>query len=58
MVLNPDGRMVGTVGLDDIAVISTEDALLVVNMKRLEEMPSVMQELFAQLRQKNEGKYL
>jgi mannose-1-phosphate guanylyltransferase len=54
LVVNTDGRMVVTAGLDNVAVITTEDAIFVVDMKQLEEMPETMQELFARLR--DEGK--
>lgn len=50
LVVNGDDRVVVTAGLDDIAVITTNDAVMVINMKQLEEMPATMQELFARLR--------
>lgn len=50
LVVNADDRVVVTAGLDNIAVITTDDAVMVVNMKRLEDMPATMQELFARLR--------
>jgi len=50
LVVNGDDRIVVTAGLDNIAVITTADAVMVINMARLEEMPSTMQDLFERLR--------
>lgn len=58
LVLSTDERIVVTAGLDHIAIIDTTDALLVVDMQRLEEMPSIMQQLLAKLRQEGKEKYL
>lgn len=58
LVINTDHRIVTTAGLDHIAVITTEDAVLVVDLKRLEEMPEIMQRLFEKLRSEGKGKYL
>lgn len=58
LVLNSDGRLVVTAGLDHIAVVATEDALLVVDMHRLEEVPSIMQELLEKLRAEGKEEYL
>ena len=58
LVLNTDQRIVVTAGLDHIAVIATDDALLVVDMQRLEEMPSIMQELLAKLHEEGKDEYL
>ena len=54
LVVSTDDSVVVTAGLDNIAVITTEDAVMVINLARLEEMPSTMQDLFARLR--SEGK--
>ncbi|MGL5809434.1 MAG: mannose-1-phosphate guanylyltransferase [Nocardioides sp.] len=58
LVVNSDRRVVVTAGLDDIAVISTDDAVMVINMARLEEMPATMQELFTRLRGAGKGALL
>lgn len=54
LVLNTDDRVVVTAGLDHVAVITTEKAVFVVDMRKLEEMPETMQELINRLRM--EGK--
>lgn len=58
LVVNGDDRVVVTAGLDDIAVITTHDAVMVINMKQLEGMPATMQELFARLRAEGKGELL
>ncbi len=58
LVVNADDRVVVTAGLDNIAVITTDDAVMVINMQRLEEMPATMQELFARLRSEGKGELL
>lgn len=58
LVLNTDDRIVVTAGLDHIAVISTDDAVLVVDLQRLEEMPSIMKELLTKLRAEGKEAYL
>ncbi len=55
LVVNGDDRVVVTAGLEDIAVITTQDAVMVINMKQLEEMPATLQELFARLRAEGKG---
>ena len=58
LVLNTDERIVVTAGLDRIAVVATQDALLVVDMQHLEEMPGIMQELIEKLREQGKEDYL
>jgi mannose-1-phosphate guanylyltransferase/mannose-6-phosphate isomerase len=58
LVINTDDRIVTTAGLDHIAVITTEDAVLVVDLRRLEEMPEMMLRLFEKLRREGKGQYL
>lgn len=58
LVVNGDDRVVVTAGLEDIAVITTQDAVMVINMKQLEEMPATMQELFVRLRAEGKGELL
>lgn len=58
LVLNTDDRLVVTAGLDQIAVIAMQDSLLVVNMRRLEEVPSTMKDLVEKLRQEGKEEYL
>ncbi len=58
LVVNTDDRVVVTAGLDNIAVITTDDAVMVVNMQRLEDMPATMQELFARLRAEGKDELL
>lgn len=58
LVLNTDQRIVVTAGLEHIGVIATEDALLVVDMRRVEEMPSIMQELLEKLQKEGKERYL
>lgn len=50
LVLNTDERVVVTAGLDHVAVITTDDTVFVVDMRKLEQMPETMQELIARLR--------
>ena len=49
MVSNADGRLVATAGLDDIAIITTDDAVLVLNMTQVDSDPDMMKRLIAQL---------
>lgn len=49
MINNPDGRLIATAGLDDIAIITTDDAVLVLNMTQVESDPTMMKRLLAQL---------
>jgi mannose-1-phosphate guanylyltransferase/mannose-6-phosphate isomerase len=58
LVLNTDDRNVTTAGLDHIGVITTEDAVFVVDLSRLEEMPEIMQKLFEKLRSEGKGHLL
>jgi mannose-1-phosphate guanylyltransferase len=58
LVINGDDRVVVTAGLDDIAVITTRDAVMVINMKQLEEMPATLQDVFARLRAEGKGELL
>lgn len=58
LVVNGDDRVVVTAGLDNIAVITTNDAVMVINMAQLDEMPSTMQDLFARLRSEGKGELL
>ena len=58
MVSNPDGRLVATAGLEDIVVVSTEDAVLVLHMSQLETVPETMKELLAKLTDEGKERYL
>jgi mannose-1-phosphate guanylyltransferase/mannose-6-phosphate isomerase len=58
MVSNADGRLVATAGLDDIAIITTEDAVLVVNMAQLERDPLLMKRLLDELVAHGQDGYL
>ncbi len=58
LVVNGDDRVVVTAGLDNVAVITTHDAVMVINLNRLDEMPETMQELFARLRAEGRGELL
>ena len=49
MINSRDGRLVATAGLDDIAIITTEDAVLVLNMTQVESDPTMMKRLLEQL---------
>ncbi len=49
MINNQDGRLIATAGLDDIAIITTDDAVLVLNMTQVESDPTLMKRLLAQL---------
>ena len=49
LISNQDGRLVATAGLDDIAIITTEDAVLVLNMSRVDGDPDMIKRLLAQL---------
>jgi mannose-1-phosphate guanylyltransferase len=51
----PGAQSVVTVGLENVAVITTEDAILVISLKKLEEMPGTMQTLLAELRERGLG---
>jgi mannose-1-phosphate guanylyltransferase/mannose-6-phosphate isomerase len=46
---NQDGRLVATAGLDDIAIVTTEDAVLVLNMTQVDSDPDMIKRLLAQL---------
>jgi len=46
---NKDGRLVATAGLDDIAIVTTEDAVLVLNMSQVDSDPDMIKRLLAQL---------
>ncbi|MFZ2504273.1 MAG: sugar phosphate nucleotidyltransferase [Nocardioides sp.] len=58
LVLNTDQRVVVTAGLDNVAVITTDEAVFVVDMRQLEAMPSTMQELFKRLQFEGKGELL
>ncbi len=58
LVINNDDRTVTTAGLDHIGVITTDDAVLVVDLTQLEEMPEIMQKLFEKLRSEGKGHLL
>ena len=58
MVSNPDGRLVATAGLEDIIVVSTEDAVLVMHMSQLETVPETMRELLTKLTEQGKETYL
>ena len=49
MVNSQDGRLIATAGLDDIAIITTEDAVLVLNMAQVDADPDMMKRLVDQL---------
>lgn len=49
MVNSQDGRLIATAGLDDIAIITTEDAVLVLNMTQVDSDPGMMKRLLEQL---------
>ena len=58
MVSNPDGRLVATAGLEDVIVVSTEDAVLVLHMSQLETVPETMRQLLTKLAQEGKEDYL
>jgi mannose-1-phosphate guanylyltransferase len=58
LVVNGDDRVVVTAGLDNVAVITTPDAVMVIDLNKLEEMPATMQDLFARLRSEGKGELL
>ncbi|MGL5825352.1 MAG: mannose-1-phosphate guanylyltransferase [Nocardioides sp.] len=58
LVVNGDDRVVVTAGLDNIAVITTPDAVMVIDLNKLDEMPATMQDLFARLRAEGKGDLL
>ena len=58
LVNNADGRLVATAGLDDIAIVSTDDAVLVLNMAEVERDPSIMQRLLDELAAHGQDGYL
>ena len=58
MVSNPDGRLVATAGLEDIVVVSTDDAVLVLNMAELETVPETMRQLLEKITRQGKEDYL
>ncbi len=58
LVLNTDDRIVATAGLDHIAVVTVDDTVFVVDLRRIEEAPEMMQRLFEKMRRKGQGEYL
>ncbi len=58
LVNNADGRLVATAGLDDIAIVTTDDAVLVLNMAQVERDPSIMQRLLDELAAHGQDGYL
>ena len=45
VVLSETGRLVALVGLTDLAIVDTEDALLVVNRKYAQEVRRIVEQL-------------
>ena len=58
LVNNGDGRLVATAGLDNIAIVTTDDAVLVLNMAEVERDPSIMQRLIDELAAHGQDGYL
>jgi mannose-1-phosphate guanylyltransferase len=58
MVTNADGRLVATAGLDDIAIVTTDDVVLVLDMKQVERDPSIMRRLLDELAAHGQDGYL
>ena len=58
MVSNPDGRLVATAGLEDVVVVSTDDAVLVLHMSQLETVPETMRQLLEKITQEGKEDYL
>jgi len=58
MVTNADGRLVATAGLDDIAIVTTDDVVFVLDMKQVERDPSLMQRLLDELAAHGQDGYL
>jgi mannose-1-phosphate guanylyltransferase len=58
MVSNPDGRLVATAGLEDVIVVTTDDAVLVLHMSQLEKVPETMRQLLEKLTKEGKETYL
>jgi mannose-1-phosphate guanylyltransferase len=54
LIFGRGGKMIATIGLDDVAVVDTEDALLVCPIERVEEIKKIIEEI----KKNNQDQYL